>query len=105
MKHLLLGGLVYRGSRHTSRRGLVCLTAGVFALVVQGKALAATVWYVSPAGSDSNSCAAPLSPCLTIDGAIGKASAGDTVDVGVGTYTGSGTNVVAIDKDLTLSGG
>jgi hypothetical protein len=44
-------------------------------------------------------------PCLTINGAINKASAGDTVDVAVGTFTGTGTNVVTIDKDLTLSGG
>jgi Right handed beta helix region/PASTA domain len=63
------------------------------------------VWYVSPDGSDSNSCAAPTAPCLTIDGAISKASTGDTVDVAVGAYTGTGSNVVTIDKDLTLSGG
>jgi PASTA domain-containing protein len=84
----------------------VALVAAVFALVVQERALAATaVWYVSPDGTDSNSCALPTAPCLTIDGAIGKAAAGDTVDVATGTYTGSGTNVVTIDRDLTLSGG
>lgn len=83
--------------------GLVAIAC---ALVGQRQALAATaVWYVSPGGNDSNSCAAATAPCLTINGAISKASAGDTVDVAVGTYTGSGTNVVAIDKDLTLSGG
>jgi uncharacterized repeat protein (TIGR01451 family) len=83
--------------------GLIAIAC---ALVGQGQALAATaVWYVSPGGNDSNSCAAATAPCLTINGAISKASAGDTVDVAVGTYTGSGTNVVAIDKDLTLSGG
>jgi hypothetical protein len=105
MKRLLVGGLVRGGSRHSARLGLAFLAAVVFALVVQGKALAATAWYVSPGGSDSNSCAAPTAPCLTIDGAISKASSGDTVDVAVGTYTGTGTNVVTIDKDLTLSGG
>jgi parallel beta helix pectate lyase-like protein/PASTA domain-containing protein len=105
MKRLLLGGLVHQGFRQSARLGLVFLAAIVFALVVQGKALAATVWYVSPSGSDSNSCAVPTAPCLTINGAIGKAGAGDTVDVAVGTYTGTGTNVVTIDKDLTLSGG
>jgi hypothetical protein len=82
------------------------LVVTAFALLVPGRALAApAVWYVSPAGSDLNSCAVPTAPCLTIDGAIGKAAAGDTVDVAVGTYTGSGTNVVTIDRDLTLSGG
>jgi hypothetical protein len=105
MKRLLVGGLVRRGSRHSARLGLAFLAAVAFALVVQGKALAATAWYVSPGGSDSNSCAAPTAPCLTIGGAISKASSGDTVDVAVGTYTGTGTNVVTIDKDLTLSGG
>src|SRR5215471_20102792 len=105
MKRLLLGGLVRRGWRHSARLGVVPLAAVVFALVVQGKALAATTWYVSLSGADSNSCAVPASPCLTIDGAIGKAAAGDTVEVAVGTYTGAGTVVVTIGKDLTLSGG
>jgi hypothetical protein len=105
MRRLLLGGFVHRSSRHSARLGFAFLAAVVFALVVHGKALAATAWYVSPGGSDSNSCAAPSAPCLTIDGAISKASPGDTVDVALGTYTGSGTYVVTIDKDLILSGG
>jgi hypothetical protein len=105
MKRLLLGGLIHRGSKRSARLGLAFLAPVVFALVVQGQALAATAWYVSPGGSDSNSCAAPNTPCLTIDGAISKASSGDAVDVAVGTYTGTGGSVVTIDKDLTLSGG
>jgi hypothetical protein len=62
-------------------------------------------WYVTPAGSDLNSCATPAEPCATINGAIGKATAGDTIKVATGTYTGSGYFVVLIGKSVTLSGG
>jgi hypothetical protein len=64
------------------------------------------IWYVSTAGSDSNACNAPESPCLTINGAIAKAVDGDTVQVAVGMYTAaSGTEVVLINKSITLLGG
>jgi uncharacterized repeat protein (TIGR01451 family) len=43
-------------------------------------------WYVGPAGNDANSCTAPGSPCLTIGGAVAKASAGDTINVAAGVY-------------------
>ncbi|HTP00358.1 MAG TPA: hypothetical protein VMJ64_03220, partial [Anaerolineales bacterium] len=62
-------------------------------------------WYVSNTGDDANTCLTTDAPCATINGAIGKAAAGDTVEVAVGTYTGSGNQVVLIDKDITLSGG
>jgi len=67
--------------------------------------LAPTTWYVSTTGNDTNSCASPASPCLTINGAIGKATAGDMIKVAVGTYTGSGTEVVSIVTNIILSGG
>ena len=70
-------------------------------------ASSAGLWYVAPGGDDSSSCQSPAEPCATINGAIGKASPGDTVNVAVGTYTplmGSG-EVVLIDKDVNLSGG
>jgi hypothetical protein len=71
-----------------------------------GAAKASTAsWYVAPAGSDANSCVDPAQPCATINGAIGKASAGDTVKVAVGTYTGSGNEVVLVDESVTLEGG
>jgi len=48
------------------------------------------IYYVSPTGSDSNSCTQG-SPCATPDYAVNKASAGDTVLVAAGTYDyGSG---------------
>ncbi len=68
--------------------------------------LVPTTYYVATTGSDSNSCTAPALPCATINGAIGKAAAsGDTIKVAVGTYTGTGTEVVLINKSVTLSGG
>src|SRR6185436_18715609 len=64
-----------------------------------------TLWHVAPTGNDSNSCLLPVSPCATINGALNKAVAGDTILVAAGTYTGSGNEVVLIDKSITLSGG
>lgn len=68
-------------------------------------ALAGGIWYVATTGNDSNSCTATYSPCLTIDGAIAKAGAGDTIKVASGTYTNTTGNVVTISKGLSLSGG
>ncbi len=62
-------------------------------------------WYVASDGSDGNSCLSPAAPCATINGAIGKAVSGDTIYIAEGTYTGSGTEAVLINKDITLSGG
>jgi len=67
--------------------------------------LVGTTWYVATTGNDSNSCAAAGSPCLTINGAIGKAADGDTIRVATGTYTGTGMEVVVINKSVTLLGG
>ena len=66
---------------------------------------AAGPWYVAPGGDDGNDCLSPGTPCATINGAITKASAGDTIYIATGTYTGTGDEVVLLDKDVTLSGG
>jgi hypothetical protein len=66
---------------------------------------AAGIWYVATTGDDANSCSDIAAPCLTINAALGKAASGDTVEVAAGTYMGSGTEVVLIDRDITLSGG
>lgn len=68
-------------------------------------ARAAGPWYVSTTGDDNNDCLSPNMPCATINGAIGKATNGDTINVAVGTYTSTGNEVVLIDKDATLAGG
>ncbi len=75
-------------------------------LATPARALGAT-WYVATTGSDANSCSATNAPCKTINGAIVKAAAGDTLKVAVGTYYSAvGANeVVLIDRNLTLSGG
>jgi Zn-dependent metalloprotease len=68
-------------------------------------ALLGATWYVATTGNDSNSCLSAGSPCATINGAIGKASAGDVIRVAVGTYAGTSTEVVLLNKGVTLSGG
>jgi Zn-dependent metalloprotease len=62
---------------------------------------AATTWYVTTTGNNSNSCTTTGSPCLTINGAIGKAATEDIIKVAVGNYY----EQVSISKNLTLSGG
>ena len=67
----------------TSRKlsGLAAVVVVVL-LSAAGKANAALArWYVSPTGSDLNSCAAPIQPCATIAAAIGKASDDDWIEV------------------------
>jgi len=88
---------------------LVMMVFAVAALVAvtlpPQTAEAAGLWYVAPGGDDGNSCTSPGAPCVTINGAIGKASPGDTIYVAAGTYTGAGDRVVLLDKDAILSGG
>jgi len=62
-------------------------------------------WYVSTLGSDTNDCQSPVSPCQSINAAVTMAAEGDTIKVAIGAYTGTGTEVVLINKSLTLSGG
>ena len=78
---------------------------GLVALQPPLSARAAGSWYVSTAGDDNNDCLSPNKPCATISGALGKAFSGETVYVAAGTYTGTGDEVVLINKDITLSGG
>jgi hypothetical protein len=62
-------------------------------------------WYVAPGGNDSNSCSTTTTQCATIDGAIGKAFSGDVIRVAIGTYTDSGSQVVLVNKNITITGG
>ena len=64
-------------------------------------------WFVSPDGSDSNTCFTQASPCKTIQAAVNKAVAGDSIFVAEGTYnTGSSSYVVNLsNSNYRLSGG
>jgi hypothetical protein len=62
-------------------------------------------WYVASTGDDGNDCSSAGTPCATINGAIGKATDGDTILVAEGTYFGTGTEVVLVNKSISLSGG
>jgi|CXWL01.1.fsa_nt_gi hypothetical protein len=85
---------------------LAFLLAAVQPASAQGNTVGETIWYVSTTGNDANSCSATDAPCLTINGAIGKAANGDTIQVAIGIYTAaSGNEVVLINKSVTLSGG
>jgi len=63
---------------------------------------AAGSWYVSMTGDDENNCLSPATACLTLQAAIDKASAGDTINVEAGIYPYAG--VVTVNKTLTLKG-
>jgi len=70
-------------------------------------ARAAGPWYVATTGDDNNDCLSPGTPCGTINGALAKPGfiPGDTARVALGIYTGTGSEVVFINKEATLSGG
>ncbi|MCX7682697.1 MAG: hypothetical protein N2508_12170 [Anaerolineae bacterium] len=60
---------------------------------------------VAPTGSDVAGCGSTATPCRTIQYAVNIASSGDTIKLAQGTYTGSGSAVVTINKNLTVIGG
>ena len=93
-----------------ARAAIAILIVAVLALVLLGiaqRVYASGVWYVKTVGNDSNDCASPATACATINGALAKGGfvAGDTIQVAGGTYTGTGTEVVLIDKNVLISGG
>jgi hypothetical protein len=93
---------------HKFFRWFVSLILGLAMIAIASvpqAAHAAGSWYVSTGGDDNNDCLSPGTPCATVNAAIAKASAGDTVLVASGIYTGTGAEVVLIDKDISLSGG
>lgn len=85
--------------------GLIFITTWL-TLAHLSQARAAGSWYVSPGGSDANSCTVPAAPCATLNGVLNKASATDTIYAGAGTFTGTDDlYVVNIGKPIVLSGG
>jgi Right handed beta helix region len=67
-------------------------------------AIAASTWYVATTGSDANDCMTSSTPCQTIQEAINKASAGDTISVAAGTYPELAVGPLTVSKTLTLTG-
>ena len=51
--------------------------------------------YVATTGTDAGTCQASASPCLTVNYAVGQATAGDQIYVAAGTYA----EIVAPNKD------
>ena len=47
---------------------------------------AASSWYVAPSGNDGNDCMAAATACRTIAAALGRATAGGTINIADGTY-------------------
>ncbi len=64
-------------------------------------------WYVALGGNDSNDCQSSSMPCATVGGVLGKGGFmnGDGVLVARGTYTGTGDQVVRLNKSVRLLGG
>src|SRR3954469_9895546 len=91
-----------------SRRRVMVLLLCALAVLAGGLASpvrAGSVWYVLPGIGNDATCAAGGPTCGTIQGAIDKAAAGDTIDVAAGTYFGTTAQLVDVTKSLTLSGG
>jgi len=92
-------------TRNPNRRGHCAVLAVLFAMGMSA-AEAATTWYVDSTGNDANTCTAPgpFGACQTIQGAINKAAAGDTINVAAGTYLEPAPGPLTVNKTLTLLG-
>ncbi|HEY5670615.1 MAG TPA: hypothetical protein VIS10_11500, partial [Anaerolineales bacterium] len=94
-------------SRSWSAITVLTFAALALFVLISTHVRAAGPWYVAPGGDDINDCLGIGSPCATINGALAKVgfTAGDTIFVATGTYTSSTSEVVMINKSVTLSGG
>jgi len=99
-QHHVLASLLARG-RFLLVAAILLGAFGAFGTLGIGNAVVnAATLSVATTGTDSNTCGASGTPCLTIQQAVNNAASGDTVSVAAGTYIGQ----VAIAKNLTLTG-
>jgi len=81
------------------------LVIGLMALQAPQPARAAGSLYVTTNGNDTNDCLNPSTSCATIEGAVGKGNAGDTIYIAEGIYLGSLATPLTLTKSTFLSGG
>jgi hypothetical protein len=87
--------------------GFFSLVGGMVILSGTAPSGAAGNLYVSPYGSDTNPCTSSA-PCLTLAHAYSVASAGNTINLAAGTFTGGLTitksiNIVGVDSGGSLN--
>jgi parallel beta-helix repeat protein len=101
----ILGVIFHPTKNNKIKKSLLLLTVaffvGGFFVVNLANAQVATpqTFYVnSGTGNNGNDCLSPCEPCKTIQGAVDKASDGDTIEVGSGLYEEN----VSIQKEVKL---
>jgi len=92
--------------RFSTKRFLIGTSLVAILLMMGVSAAAADTWFVnSTTGNDAtNNCMSAATACQTIQAAINKASAGDTINVAAGTYPESAPGPLTVNKTLTLLG-
>jgi hypothetical protein len=81
---------------------LLCVAAMLAMALGPAVVMAAGPLYVATGGNDTYDCLSWGTACLTIQGAIGKAIGGETINVAPGTYTEVGQ--IVINKNLNIVG-
>lgn len=89
---------------------LVIIFMAALVLIRTPAVRAASTWYVATDGNDANSCQAVGAACRTIQAAINKAAAEDSVNIAAGTYTeslnvGKSLSLVGVDAASTIIDG
>ena len=92
-------------SNATRARQLIRLGWTLLLLLAARTPAAAGVWFVSGLGSDANPCNVPNLPCKTFNAAIQKAAPDDWIYATASPFTGTGPEIVHVDRNLTILGG
>jgi hypothetical protein len=96
------------GTHSESKRGRVAvrvLATFIFLAMTAAPQAATTLYVDGTLGNDANACTGPgLAACRTIQEAVNKAIAGDTIRVAAGFYPEAAAGPLTINKTLTLLG-